>query len=104
MKSSTKSSIDEDLIKVSYEEHVTNVELAAIHLRDARNILYSIPQLNDNRALSKAAILLAAAALESNLNYLARLALRFAEIRPNTFSKPHIEFLSGAEDAIDDNG
>jgi hypothetical protein len=101
---SSASSIDNALVEISYEEHVKNVELAAIHLRDARNILYSIPELNDNRALSKAAILLAAAALESNLNYLSRLALRFAETRPKLFSRPHLEFLSGTEDAIDENG
>jgi hypothetical protein len=107
MKSSTgfqPAAAEDDLVKIAHEEHLKNADLAAIHLRDARNILYSIPDLRDNRALSKSAILLAAAALESNLTYLAGTALRFTEARPRKFDKPHIDFLRGVEREIDDNG
>jgi hypothetical protein len=94
----------DDLIQIAFEEHEKNVELALIHLRDARNILYSIPDLHDNRALSKSAILLATSALESNLTYLAGIALRFIEARPGKFSKPHTAFVRGIELTIDENG
>ena len=96
--------VADDLVEIAYEEHVKNIDLVAIHLRDARNILYSIPELDDNQALSKAAILLAMAALESNLTYLSSMALRFTELRPNKFSRPHTLFLRGLEEEIDDNG
>jgi hypothetical protein len=66
--------------------------------------LYSIPDLRDNRALAKATILLATAALESNLAYLAGIALRYIEARPNKFVKPHADFVRGVEMTIDDNG
>jgi len=87
--------VADDLVNIAYEEHVKNIDLAAIHLRDARNTLYSISELDDNQALSKAAILLATAALESNLAYLTSMALRFIEVRPEKFSRPHTLFLRG---------
>jgi hypothetical protein len=96
--------VENDLIERSYEVSIKNFEFAAIHLRDARNLSYAIPDLRDNRALSKAAILMAAAALESNLTYLAQIALTFVEARPGKFHRPHINFLRGVEEEIDDNG
>lgn len=97
-------SVENDLIEKSYEVSIRNFELAAIHLRDARNLSYAIPDLRDNRALSKAAILMAAAALESNLTYLAHIALTFVEARPEKYRTPHINFLRAVEEEIDDNG
>jgi len=95
---------DDDLIQIAFEEHQKNVELALVHLRDARNMLVSIPDLRDNRALSKSTILLATAALESNLTYLAGIALRFMDARPGKFAKPHADFARGVEMTIDENG
>jgi hypothetical protein len=95
---------DDDLIQIAFEEHQKNAELALVHLRDARNMLVSIPDLRDNRALSKSTILLASAALESNLTYLAGIALRFMEARPGKFAKPHADFARGVEMTIDENG
>jgi len=100
----SKRPVNNDLIEKSYEVSQKNYELAAIHLRDARNLLYAIHGLRDNRALSKAAILMAAAALETNLTYLSLIALRFVEARPQKFRRPHINFLRGIDEEIDDNG
>jgi hypothetical protein len=76
---------DDDLIQIVLEEHQKNAELALIHLRDARNILQGLEALPPNRALPKSVILLASAALESNLTYLAGIALRFMNARPDRF-------------------
>jgi len=100
----SKRSVEDDLIEQSYEVSIGNFELAAIHLRDARNLLYGIQSLRENRALSKATILMAAAALESNLTYLAHIALKFAEARPGKFRRAQVNFLRGVDEAIDDNG
>jgi hypothetical protein len=78
--------------------------LALVHLRDARNMLVSVPDLRDNRALRKSTILLAAAALESNLTYPAGIASRFMDARPGKFAKPHADFARGVEMTIDENG
>jgi hypothetical protein len=86
------------------EEHQKNAELALIHLRDARNILQGLEALPPNRALPKSVILLASAALESNLTYLAGIALRFMNARPDRFTTPQINFVRNVETTIDDNG
>jgi hypothetical protein len=95
---------DTDLVEIVYQEHLKNAELALVHLRDARNLLYAIPELSGNRAFSKATILLAGAALESNLAYLSCVALGFINARPKLYSRPHEEFLRGLAEEIDDNG
>jgi len=95
---------DSDLIDIVYQEHFKSPEFVVVHLRDARNLLYAIHGLNGNKALSKAAILLAAASLESNLTYLSSVALGFIKARPNLFSKAHVNFARGVEEEIDDNG
>jgi hypothetical protein len=95
---------DADLVEIVYQEHLKNAELALVHLRDARNLLSAIPELSDNRAFSKATILLAGAALESNLAYLSGIALGFINARPELYSRPHEEFLRGFAEEIDDNG
>lgn len=95
---------DADLQAIVYEEHMKNVEFVLVHLRDARNLLFAIPDLSNNRAFSKATILLAGAALESNLTYLSGIALGFIGARPTRYSKPHADFLRGFTEAIDENG
>ena len=74
-----------------------------IHLRDARNMLLGVRN-NQGGALAKATILLAAAALESNLAYLSRVALTLAELRPNQYERPQIDYLASVEKFIDQNG
>ena len=95
---------DDDLLRIVYEEYVKNVDQVLVHLRDARNILYSIRELDGNRALSKAVVLLASASLESNLAYISSVALQFARTRPQRFGVPHVLYLRGVDEEIDDNG
>lgn len=96
--------IDNVLVEIVFDEFKKNVDLVGIHLRDARNTLTAVNQFKDDRVLSKATILLASAALESNLAYISQVALRFAEKRPQDFAKPQVEYLQGFEDFIDDRG
>ena len=77
--------IDEELVQIVFEEFKNNIDLAGVHLRDARNILPSLKPLKELAVLSKATILLACAALESNLAYLSKVAIRFAQKRPQLF-------------------
>ncbi len=98
------ANIDEEIGEIVFQEYQRNIDLVAIHLRDARNILYSGRDLVDRSALGKAALILAAAALESNLVYLSGVALRIAEKKPDRLVPPQVRYLSGIEGAIDDNG
>jgi hypothetical protein len=98
------ANIDNELVEIVSQEYQRNIDLVAIHLRDARNILYSGRDLVDRSALGKAALILAAAALESNLVYLSGVAIRIAERNPDRLSPPQIRYLSGTERVIDDNG
>jgi hypothetical protein len=98
--------VDNELVKVAFEEFKQNIDLVGIHLRDARNILYALNAegLKDERVLSKAAILLAAAALDSNLAYISRIALGFAEKRPGKYLPPQLDYLRGITEKVDDRG
>jgi hypothetical protein len=98
--------VDDELVEVASQEYTQNIDLVGIHLRDARNILYALNEdgLKDERALSKAAILLAAAALESNLAYISRIALGFAEKRPDKYVGPQLDYLRGITEKVDDRG
>jgi hypothetical protein len=97
------ANVDNELVEIVFQEYQQNVDLVAIHLRDARNILYSGRDLVDRSALGKAAIILAAAALESNLVYLSGVALRIAKSKPDYLVPAQIRYLSGIEGVIDDN-
>lgn len=96
--------VDEELHRIAFEEALKNRELALVHLRDARNLLYAVAQTNGNSALAKATVLMATAALETNLTYIAYIAQRFAEARPNKLELPQLDFLRGIDRQIDDNG
>src|ERR1017187_2933230 len=79
--------VDQELVEAVFEEFKRNVELVMIHLRDARNVLDAVrdgQNGRDDRGFAKATVLLASAALESNLVYLSGIGLRLAEKRPNT--------------------
>jgi len=49
-------------------------------------------------------VLLATAALESNLAYLSQVAVRFADKCPKNFISPQIDYLQGIQETIDDKG
>jgi hypothetical protein len=86
--------IDDELVEIVAEEFKENIDLVGIRLRDARNMLASVKELNDDGVLSKAAILLSCAALESNLAYLSKVGIKFAEKRPGEFGQTAAPFVS----------
>src|SRR4029077_12957951 len=96
--------VDNQLAEIVFQEFKRNIDLVGIHLRDARNMYYGARALKNDRVLGKAALLLAAAALESNLVYLSGIALQIAENRPGILISPQIRYLKGKEEIIDDNG
>jgi hypothetical protein len=96
--------IDNEITEIVFQEFEKNIDLVGIHLRDARNLLYGARQLEGDRVLSRAAVLLAAAALESNLGYLSGIAVEIAKKRPGTLIPPQVRYLQGIEKTIDDNG
>jgi hypothetical protein len=96
--------IDEELVQIVFEEFKNNIDLAGVHLRDARNILPSLKPLKELAVLSKATILLACAALESNLAYLSKVAIRFAQKRPQLFVSAQVDYLYGVQEVVDERG
>ena len=96
--------IDTEIAEIVAAQFQRNIDLVGIHLRDARNLWYGVNELRDSRVLSKAALLLAAAALESNLVYLAGVALRIAEERTGILKPPQVRVLKGVEEKVDENG
>jgi hypothetical protein len=96
--------LDNELIKIVYQEYQKNIDLVAIHLRDARNMWYGANQVDGDRVLGKGALLLASAALESNLVYLSGVAVKIAEQRPRTLNPAQIRYLKGVEEYVNENG
>jgi len=96
--------LDEEIAEIIFQEFKRNIDLVAIHLRDARNMLYGVQDDNNDRALCKAVLLLGAAALESNLVYFSGAALRISENRTGLFFPGQIRYLRGIEEVVDENG
>lgn len=96
--------IDQELAEIVFEEFRRNIDFVGVHLRDARNMLYGARDVADDRVLGKASLLLASAALESNLVHLSGVALRLAERRTGILFPFQIRYLKGVEETIDDNG
>jgi hypothetical protein len=96
--------IDNELTEIVFQEFETNIDLVGIHLRDARNMLYGARELEGDRVIARAALLLAAAALESNLVYLSGIAVQIAKKRPDVLKPPQVRYLQGIDETIDDNG
>lgn len=96
--------VDQEIVEIVFQEFKRNVDLVGIHLRDARNMLHGVREVADDRVLGKATLLLAAAALESNLAYLSGVALRIAQERAGTLIPPQIRYLTGVSEVIDENG
>jgi len=93
--------LDQELLRISGDRFLGAGDLTMLHLRDARLLL---PDTRGNRVLSKACIVLASAALESNLSFLSDLGVAFAEARPHTFAIAQREFLAGRRTVVDDEG
>lgn len=96
--------IDDEVSGIVFQEFQKNIDLVAIHLRDARNLLYGARRLEGDRVLSRAAVLLAAAALESNLVYLSGIVVEIARKKPGVLIPPQVRYLQGIDKTIDDNG
>ena len=95
--------IDNEIAEIVFHEFQRNIDLVGIHLRDARNMWDGARHIED-RVLAKATLLLASAALESNLVYLSGVALQIAEKKDHKLSPPQIRYLKGVSDTIDENG
>lgn len=96
--------IDNELVEVVFGEFQENVDLMAIHLRDARNLLYGARESEGDRALGRSALLLAAAARKSKLVCLRGIAIEIAKKRPGVLNPPQVRYLQRIDKAIDDNG
>src|SRR5438445_187593 len=96
--------LDESLFKIIADRFKPNVDLVAIHLRDARNIFASIHEDGKSfeRPFTKAVILLSAAALESNLAYFSDLCLTIAEHRPDLYLPPQLDYLRGTQQYVNE--
>jgi hypothetical protein len=93
--------LDEDLLKAAGDLVPKNAELMFMHLRDAREFLR---HSGDDAVMAKGCIVLASAALESNLSHLSAVGLAFTDARPSTYSTPQFDFLKGHESVVDDRG
>ncbi|MFB3094995.1 MAG: hypothetical protein ACE10O_03995, partial [Candidatus Acidiferrales bacterium] len=49
--------VDDELVEIVFQEFQQNIDLVGIHLRDTRNILVGLGKKDDDRVLSKAALL-----------------------------------------------
>src|SRR2546427_400802 len=97
--------LDQPLLEIIADHFKPNVNLVGIHLRDARNMLDGVKEDGHfDRVFAKAVIILAAAALESNLAYLSDLCLTIASKRPGLYSPPQLDYLRGTENYINDKG
>jgi hypothetical protein len=98
--------LDKSLFKIIADHFKPNVDLVAIHLRDARNMLASIQEDGKTfeRPFTKAVILLSAAALESNLVYFSDLCLTIATHRPDLYLPPQLDYLRGSQEYVNEKG
>jgi|SRR5579859_3972754 len=93
--------LDQKLIEAAGELVLQNAKLMFLHLRDARELLRSC---REDRVLAKATIVLASAALEANLAHLSAVGLRFAQVKPDIYTTPQLNFLSGYESIVNERG
>jgi hypothetical protein len=91
---------DNELIEISGQIAKSGLDRIFMHLRDAREALRAahIP------AMAKATVLLASAALESNLAHLTLRAQAFAAARPHVYKREQVEYLSGRKTIVTDRG
>lgn len=96
----TKHEQYDDLIQISGQLAKSGMDRIFMHLRDARELLRGA----DTPVMGKAAIILASAALESNLAHLTLRAQAFANARPNLYKPQQVEYLSGKKTIVTARG
>jgi hypothetical protein len=91
---------DNELIEISGQIAKSGLDRIFMHLRDAREALRAahIP------AMAKATVILASAALESNLAHLTLRAQAFAAARPHVYKREQVEYLSGKKTIVTNRG
>jgi hypothetical protein len=91
---------DDELIELSGQIAKSGLDRIFMHLRDAREALRAA----DTPLMAKATIILASAALESNLAHLTLRAQAFAKARPHVYKPEQLEYLSGRKTIVTDRG
>jgi hypothetical protein len=91
---------DHELIQLWGDIAKSGVDRIFMHLRDARESL----RLADTSPMAKATVILASAALESNLAHLTLRALAAAKVRPDLYKAEQLEYLSGRKTIVTDRG
>jgi len=92
--------LDNELIELSGRIAQSGLDRIFMHLRDAREAL----RLAHHPVGAKATIILASAALESNLAHLTLRAQAFAAVRPHIYTPEQLEYLSGKKTVVTDRG
>lgn len=96
--------LDQELLQTAGDLTPSNCDLMFLHLRDSRNLLRGCDECREDRRLAKATIVIASAALESNLAHLSAIGLRFSAVRPTVYTTPQLNFLSGYESVVNERG
>lgn len=89
-----RDKFDNELIEISGQIAKSGMDRIFMHLRDARETL----RVADTTIGAKATIILASAALESNLAHLTLRAQAFAAARPHLYKPEQVEYLYGKKD------
>ena len=89
-----------DLLHISEGLIHSGLDRIYLHLRDARELM----RLADHSVMAKATIILASAALESNLAHLTLRAQAFGKARPGLYSPEQSDYLAGKQTIITDRG
>jgi hypothetical protein len=90
----------DDLLHISEGLLHSGLDRIYLHLRDARELM----RLADHPVMAKATIILASAALESNLAHLTLRAQAFGKARSGLYSPEQSDYLAGKQTIITDRG
>jgi hypothetical protein len=91
---------DDELIELWGDIAKSGLDRIFMHLRDARETLKGA----HNSTMAKATVILASAALESNLAHLTLRALAAAQVRPDLYKPEQLEYLYGRKTIVTDRG
>jgi hypothetical protein len=89
-----------DLLEISETLLHAGIDRIYVHLRDARELL----RLADHSVMAKATVVLASAALESNLSHLTLRAQAFGKAKPGLYSREQMDYLAGIKTIVTDRG
>jgi hypothetical protein len=95
-----KRKFDDELIELWGDIAKSGMDRIFMHLRDAREAL----RLAHTPVMAEATVILASAALESNLAHLTLRALAAARVRPDLYKPEQLEYLSGRKTVVTDRG